>query len=160
MQPDNSQPLFTTPIRVRWSECDRQGIAFNGAYLEYLEIAQAEYFRNLGYSIYELAETGFFDTVVVHTDLSFLSPVRVDEVLELHCSITKLKTTSMYFRVNIYNQTGEHTTIINAVYVGYDQTTGTKKNIPEDIRTLIESFERDGTIIPVIELCNLRKYIT
>ena len=42
---------FITPIRVRWMEGDAQGIVFNGAYLDYLEIAQAEYFRNLGFSI-------------------------------------------------------------------------------------------------------------
>ena len=46
---------FTYKIRVRWMECDAQGIAFNGSYLGYLEIAQAEYFRNLGFSIYKIA---------------------------------------------------------------------------------------------------------
>ena len=38
---------FSAPVRVRWQECDAQGIAFNGSYLGWLEVAQAEYFRNL-----------------------------------------------------------------------------------------------------------------
>ena len=49
---------FSTELRVRWMECDAQGIVFNGAYLGYLEIAQAEYFRNLGFSIYRVAKPG------------------------------------------------------------------------------------------------------
>ena len=56
---------FKTPIRVRWMEGDAQGIVFNGAYLGYLEVAQAEYFRNLGFSIYRIATAGYFDTAVV-----------------------------------------------------------------------------------------------
>ncbi len=47
---------FSTPVRVRWMECDAQGIVFNGAYMGYLEIAQAEYFRHLGFSIYKVAQ--------------------------------------------------------------------------------------------------------
>ena len=34
---------FKTSIRVRWMECDAQGIVYNGAYLGYLEVGQAEY---------------------------------------------------------------------------------------------------------------------
>ena len=48
-------------------ECDAQGIVFNGSYMTYLEVGQAEYFRNLGFSIYRIAERGYFDTAVVKT---------------------------------------------------------------------------------------------
>ena len=34
---------FHTEFRVRWMECDAQGIVFNGAYLGYLELSTAEY---------------------------------------------------------------------------------------------------------------------
>ena len=33
---------FHTGLRVRWMECDAQGIVFNGSYLNYLEVGQAE----------------------------------------------------------------------------------------------------------------------
>ena len=61
---------FHTSLRVRWMECDTQGIVFNGAYMDYLEVGQSEYFRNLGFSIYRIAQQGFFDTAVVKTTLA------------------------------------------------------------------------------------------
>ena len=74
---------FHTVVRVRWMECDAQGIVFNGAYMGYLEIAQAEYFRNLGFSIYNIAQQGYFDSAVVKATLEFKAPARVDDLLEL-----------------------------------------------------------------------------
>ena len=67
---------FHTSVRVRWMEGDAQGIAFNGAYMGYLEIAQAEYFRNLGFSIYKVAERGYFDSAVVKAATENLPPRR------------------------------------------------------------------------------------
>ena len=93
---------FRTPVRVRWMEGDAQGIVFNGAYLGYLEIAQAEYFRNLGFSIYRIAEAGYFDTAVVKTTLEFKAPARVDQMLDLHARVVVIGTTSLTLEVEIY----------------------------------------------------------
>ena len=43
-------------------ESDAQGIVYFGAYMDYLEVAWSEYFRNLGVSIYRVAQKGYFDT--------------------------------------------------------------------------------------------------
>ena len=32
---------FHTSLRVRWMECDAQGIVYNGAYMDYLEVGQS-----------------------------------------------------------------------------------------------------------------------
>ena len=61
---------FHASLRVRWMECDAQGIVYNGSYMDYLEVGQAEYYRNLGFSIYKIAERGYFDTAVVKVTLS------------------------------------------------------------------------------------------
>ena len=45
------------------------------------------------------------------------------------------------------------------MYVGYDQHTQTKKEIPEDIKTLIKAFENDGVVLPLDQLPELQKYI-
>ena len=78
---------FSTTIRVRWMEGDAQGIVFNGAYLDYLEIAQAEYFRNLGFSIYQIAKAGYFDSAVVKTTIEFKHPAKIDQLIDLYLSL-------------------------------------------------------------------------
>ena len=86
---------FGFPVRVRWQECDAQGIAFNGSYLGWLEIAQAEYFRNLGFSIYRIAAAGYFDSAVVKATLEYKAPVRVDAMLDLRARVTRIGNTSL-----------------------------------------------------------------
>ena len=40
---------FHTTLRVRWMECDAQGIVYNGKYMDYMEIGQSEYFAQPGF---------------------------------------------------------------------------------------------------------------
>ena len=58
-------------------ECDAQGIVYNGAYLGYLEIGQAEYYRNLGFAIYIIPQSGYFDFAVVKSTQEFKAPAKV-----------------------------------------------------------------------------------
>ena len=140
-----SEFKFSTPVRVRWMECDAQGIVFNGAYLGYLEIAQAEYFRNLGFSIYRIAQNGYFDSAVVKADLEFKAPARVDEVLELFARVARIGNTSITLLVEIYAADSDKVlTYIEAVYVGFYAESGTTRRVPDAIRSLVEHFEAVG----------------
>jgi acyl-CoA thioester hydrolase len=38
---------FSTEVRVRWADTDAVGIAYNGAYLTFFEVARVEYLRAL-----------------------------------------------------------------------------------------------------------------
>ena len=149
---------FKTPVRVRWAEGDAQGIVFNGAYLGYLEIAQSEYFRNLGFSIYRIAETGYFDTAVVKTTLEFKAPARVDQLLELHARVSAIGTTSLTLEVEIYPQDSEQLlTTIQAIYVGFTSQTGETRPVPGEIRTLVDHFEATGQLLPLSDFPELAK---
>jgi acyl-CoA thioester hydrolase len=122
---------FHTSVRVRWMECDAQGIVFNGAYMGYLEIAQAEYFRNLGFSIYRIAQRGYFDSAVVKATLEFKAPARVDEVLELRSRVSRIGNTSLTLDVEIYADGSDRLlTVMQAVYVGFYPESGTTRPVP------------------------------
>ena len=111
---------FSTPVRVRWMECDAQGIVFNGAYMGYLEIAQAEYFRHLGFSIYKVARRGYFDSAVVKATLEFKAPARVDDVLELHVRVSAIGNTSITLVVEIFPQGSDQLlTTMQGIYVRF-----------------------------------------
>ena len=149
---------FKTAVRVRWMEGDAQGIVFNGSYLGYLEIAQAEYFRNLGFSIYRIAEAGYFDTAVVKTTLEFKSPARVDQMLDLHARVVAIGTTSLTLEVEIYPQDSEQLlTSIQAIYVGFTPQTGETRPVPEDMRALVDHFEATGQVLPLRDFPDLAR---
>ena len=131
-------------------DCDAQGIVFNGAYMGYLEIAQAEYFRNLGFSIYKIAQRGYFDSAVVKTTLEFKAPARVDDLLELHTRVSRIGNTSLTLDLEIYPPESESTlSVIQAVYVGLYAETMTTRPVPVEIRALVAQYESCGEVLPL-----------
>lgn len=144
---------FATTVRVRWQECDAQGIAFNGSYLGWLEVAQAEYFRNLGFSIYRIAAAGYFDSAVVKATLEYRAPVRVDELLELRARVARIGNTSLTLSVGIFADDGAPDdtalTRIEAVYVGFYADTGETRPVPVSIRALVAGWEKRGERLPL-----------
>lgn len=156
---------FGFPARVRWQECDAQGIAFNGSYLGWLEVAQAEYFRNLGFSIYRIAAAGYFDSAVVKATLEYKAPARVDDMLDLRARVARIGNTSLTLEVAIFPG-GGHTeddakgddaplTVIEAVYVGFHAHTGGTRPVPDAIRALVERWEAAGEILPLTDFPEL-----
>ena len=144
---------FGVPVRVRWQECDAQGIAFNGSYLGWLEVAQAEYFRNLGFSIYKVAANGYFDSAVVKVTIEYKAPVRVDEMLELRARVARIGNTSLTLEVAIFPEAGgpddAPLTTIESVYVGYYADTGGTRPVPDSIRELVGTWETVGEVLPL-----------
>ncbi|HIN35453.1 MAG TPA: acyl-CoA thioesterase [Dehalococcoidia bacterium] len=149
---------FMTKIRVRWMECDGQGIVYNGAYLGYLEIGQAEYYRNLGFAIYIIPQSGYFDFVVVKSTQEFKAPAKVDEIIELHIRVSNIGNTSLTLNLEIYAEGNDRLlTSIETVYVGYDTATESTRPVPDAIRELVIHFEETGEVLPIEQFPELAK---
>ena len=141
---------FQTSLRVRWMECDAQSIVFNGAYMDYLEVGQAEYYRNLGFSIYKVAAQGYFDTAVVKVEIEYKAPARVDDMLDLHVRVSHIGNTSLILNIEIYPQDSQNLlTTIQSVYVGYHADSGKTRPVPDEMRGLINHFEETGEVLPL-----------
>jgi len=141
---------FHTALRVRWMECDAQGIVFNGAYMDYLEVGQSEYFRNLGFSIYGVAQRGYFDIALVKTVLEFKAPARVDEMLDLYLRAGDIGNTSFHLDMEIFQQYSDiMLTAVQGVYVGFHADSGTSRRVPDEIRELVNHFEATGEVLPL-----------
>ncbi len=149
---------FMTPVRVRWVECDAQGIVYNGAYLGYLEIGQAEYYRNLGFAIYIIPQSGYFDFAVVKSTQEFKAPAKVDEIIELHVRVSNIGNTSLTLNLEIYPEGSDRLlTSIETVYVGYDAATESSRPVPDAIRQLVSHFEETGEVLPIEQFPDLAK---
>ena len=147
-----------TTVRVRWIECDAQGIVYNGAYLWYLEIGQAEYYRNLGFAIYIIPQSGYFDFAVVKSTQEFKAPAKVDEIIELHVRVSKIGNTSLTLNLEIYPEgSARLLTSIETVYVGYDAATESSRPVPDAIRQLVTRFEETGDVLPIEQFPDLAK---
>ena len=149
---------FKTSVRVRWMECDAQGIVYNGSYLGYLEVGQAEYYRNLGFAIYIIPQSGYFDFAVAKSTQEFKSPAKVDEIIELYVRVSHIGTKSLILHLEIYPENSDRMlTSIETVYVGYDADAERSKPVPDAIRQLITQYEETGEVLPIEQFPELAK---
>ena len=85
---------FVHELRVRYGECDPQGIVFNANYLLYFDVAFTEYWRDRVGPWDDMVSFGV-DVVVAEANLRFRAPARFDDVLALEVTTEELGQTSM-----------------------------------------------------------------
>lgn len=134
---------FSCPIRVRYSEIDNQGIVYNSRYLEYVDVALAEYFRALGLPYSEMVELHGFDPSLVKATLEFKRGARFDELLRIYARIGAIGRTSFQMEFQIVRETTEElVTRVQIIYVNFDKQSQSSRPVPESIRRQIQQFER------------------
>jgi acyl-CoA thioester hydrolase len=87
-------------LRVRYGECDPQGIVFNANYLLYFDVVFTELWREAVGPWTEMVERGV-DAVVAEANLRFRSPARYDDVLQLRARVEELGRTSITTRIDV-----------------------------------------------------------
>nr|WP_208406353.1 thioesterase family protein [Amycolatopsis granulosa] len=120
------------PLRVRFHECDPQGIVFNAHYLAYFDMASFEFFKAVFGSYDALREYGV-DVVVAESNLRYHAPSRFDDELVVEVVIDHLGTTSMILGFTVRRGDDLIATGTNR-YVFVDATALTKAAPPEDVR--------------------------
>ena len=147
---------FHCTIRVRWVECDAQGIAYNAAYLTWSDVAQAEYCRNLGFALYKLAELNLFDTVLVKVTVEYKARARLDDLLEVHARVVRMgnSITTMEYELNRLDEE-ELLTRVETIYASYDNQAQRTRPVLEEVRRLVSHFEETGQRLPLEEFPTL-----
>jgi acyl-CoA thioester hydrolase len=85
---------FVHHLRVRYSECDSQGVLFNANYLAWIDHTVTEMWR-AAYGGYQTMLDRGVDIVVAEVRMRFLGSARFDEEVELEAVVTNLGTTSV-----------------------------------------------------------------
>lgn len=120
------------PLRVRYHECDGQGIVFNAHYLAYVDMASFEVEKALFGSHDAFLATGV-DVVVAESNLRFRAPCRYDDDLVVAAYLAHLGTTSMGYEFEI-RRDGLITTEVRVRYVFVDPATLRKTEPPASVR--------------------------
>src|SRR5438128_3358231 len=85
---------FTHAIRVRYGECDPQGVVFNANWLAYFDVVITELWRELIGDYSAMIEDGA-DIVVAEAGIRFLGPASLDEVIDFELSCVRLAETRL-----------------------------------------------------------------
>jgi acyl-CoA thioester hydrolase len=120
---------FSFSLRVRFRDCDPQGIVFNGNYVGYFDDAMTELWRQAFGSYGAMVERGI-DMVVAEINLTFSGSVRFDELVEIGLTIERLGTTGMTTWLELARE-GESLVQSRIRHVFVDTATWSKTEIPD-----------------------------
>jgi acyl-CoA thioester hydrolase len=121
---------FIHRLRVRYAECDPQGVLFNANYLAYIDHTITELWRAAygGYTV--MLERGV-DIVVAEASLRFRGAARFDEEITVEATVTHLGTTSVGTAHRFRRADGEVLLDAEIRHVWIDPATRTKTPMPD-----------------------------
>ena len=138
-----------TPLRVRYAECDLQGIVFNAHYLAFADVGMTEYMRALVAADRPRDEKdmlGSFtrhfggDNWVRHADVDYRASAKADDLLDIAVRITRFGKTSYTLLVHILR--GEELlNVIKLTYVWFDPATEQVTPVSAKFIEAVSDFE-------------------
>ncbi len=130
---------FRHRLRVRFNECDGQGVVFYANYLVYFDIAITELWRETVQPYAEMQAQGV-DMMVGEVTIRYLDSARFDDEIDLVATVTHLGTSSMKTAMSIERvEDGKLLVEGELRHVFVDTRKGGTKAIPEAIRTALTS---------------------
>lgn len=131
---------FVHRIRVRYAECDPQGVVFNANYYAYFDLLMTELWRE-AIGPYDAMVAAGADMSVVESRARFVAPARFDEELDVTARIARLGNTSMSTHIEILKaEDGTRVVEGEIHHVFIDPVAYTKKPIPDDVRAGLEPY--------------------
>ncbi len=136
---------FRYYLRVRYGECDQQGVVYNARYGEYVDLASTEFLRAALAPID--CFDGSFEFQVVKMLVEWTGPARFDDTLAIDVALKKLGTTS-YTLGFALRRAGEADTLVTAetVNVYVDPQSWTKAPLPEDFRVRLTAAAKGQVV--------------
>jgi acyl-CoA thioester hydrolase len=129
---------FVHRLRVRYGECDAQGLVFNANYLLYYDVAVTELWREAVMPWQAMVERGV-DVVVAEAGLRFRAPARFDDEIDLRIAVARLGTTSVTTEFTIVR--GDELLLEGTMrHVCLDARTWRKTEMPDWMRSGLARF--------------------
>ena len=130
---------FVHRLRVRYSECDAQGIVFNANYFMYFDVALTEFLRRVLGSYRALVEEHGCDLMVVHTSARFHAAARFDDLIDVAYLPRRLGASSLESAIEL-RRDGRLLTEGHAVHVCIDPATQAKRDVPPGLRAVLDPW--------------------
>ncbi|MBB4631514.1 acyl-CoA thioesterase [Sphingosinicella soli] len=132
---------FFFPKRVRYAECDPQGIVFNSRYLEYLDIGITEYWRATG--IYAQSPTPMGpDFHVARNLVEYRKPVLLDEMIDICLRCSRIGSSSMTVDFEIHGAGADDLRAVGQqVTVNVSEARGAAAPVPDWVARCFEDYE-------------------
>ncbi len=104
---DSSPPgarRFETRLRVQWGDIDIAGIMYFAAYQRFVERAEMDMFRELGFPYDQIFDQFDIWLPRVHVEATYFKPARMDDWLTMRTHLQKIGASSVRWQTDVYNE--------------------------------------------------------
>ena len=135
--------MFRHSHRVTYAECTLGNHIYYGRYLDLLEAARGEFFRQLGSTFLEWQQQGIIFPVI-ECRLRYRAPARYDDLLTIEVGISLLERVRLTFAYRVSNQASQLILEGETAHVcmGLDDK---MKRIPKELHNRLEGYLRAQT---------------
>ncbi len=133
---DAAAPLRVGPEvreRVRWRDVDIMGVVHYGNYLRFMEAAESEFFRALGFPYPVLADRHGVWIARVHLECDYRAPARLDDEITCRAELRKIGGSSLTFAFPIAHTDGTALVDGRLVLAALDRTTLRTTRLPKPL---------------------------
>ena len=131
--------VFRHRIRVRYGECDPQGVVFNANYLAYFDVILTEFWREAIGDYMAMIEDHGADMVVAESRIAFKSPAAFDDELDFELRVARLGNTALTCHIDA--RVGDRLVVEGEIrHVFIDPASKQKRQMPGEIRMALEPY--------------------
>lgn len=138
--------VFRHRLRVRYGECDPQGVVFNANYLAFFDVILTEFWREAVGDYSAMVDAGT-DMVVAETRIVFRSPAAFDEELDFELRVARLGNTALTSKIDA--RVADRLIVEGEIrHVFIDPATKSKRTMPDEIRRGLEPYVVEAAADP------------
>jgi YbgC/YbaW family acyl-CoA thioester hydrolase len=126
--------------RVRWSDVDASGIIRWSAYTRFVELAETELFRAIGFPYATLWDRLDIWLPRVQFHLDCRAPARLDDELTVGIQVDKLGNSSIRFGFEMHKGDGQLAAEGHLVVVAIDRKAGNPVSVPVALATALAPY--------------------
>jgi len=129
-------------VRVYYEDTDMGGVVFYANYLKYMERGRTEWLRSLGVNQSDLATQEQRGFMVVRVDVRYISPARLDDLLQIESEVTRMGRASLHFSQSV-TRNGELITQSNIQVCCVETVNMRVAAIPETVRSKLAAITQE-----------------
>ena len=130
--------VVETELRVRYSETNRMGIVYHGAYVSWFEVARTEYCRAAGFPYRRMEDSGLL-ILVTRVECVYRRPARYDDRVLVRARVTELASRGLAFAYDVLDENGRRLADGASRHVFAD-VKGRPARAPEEVLEVLERF--------------------
>ena len=153
MAGDAERRYLAVRVQVGWGDCDPAGIVFYPRVYAWMDMVSHVLAREMGIPRDSMIPPGpeMLGFPVVGTEAQFLTPARMDDVLEVRTWVSRVGRSSLRLRHEVIRMDGDQEVVIargreDRVFIGRDQQDGTMRSreLTEAMRAAMARYADPG----------------